>query len=116
MNAAATAIDAVSTFSSLGKNRMSSDEMMGSGGQYEDSANGISYQQSKVDSAGIQNQINATAKAATMTGITKGSELGGTIGNFFGPIGGAVGKIGGALLGGIAGGILGNKAKREAER
>lgn len=43
MNAASSGLDFASTLSDVSKNKLFSDQMMGSGGQYEDSANGISY-------------------------------------------------------------------------
>ena len=52
MNIASSGIDFVSTLGDISKNKISSDEMMGSGGTSNESANGISYQESKVDSVG----------------------------------------------------------------
>ena len=52
-NAAMSAINFASTIGGLSKNTMSSDEMMGSGGTTQESANGIGYTESRVDDAGI---------------------------------------------------------------
>ena len=115
-NAAMSALNFASTIGGLSKNTMSSDEMMGSGGQVENNANGISYQESRVDANGIQDQINAQASAATMTGATSGASLGGSIGTLFGPLGTGIGTVAGGIIGGVAGLIGGKSAKREAER
>ena len=115
-NAAMSALNFANTIGGLSKNTMSSDEMMGSGGQVENNANGISYQESRVDANGIQDQINAQASAATMTGATSGASLGGSIGTLFGPLGTGIGTVAGGLLGGVAGFFGGKSAKREAER
>ena len=115
-NAAMSAINFASTIGGLSKNTMSSDEMMGSGGTTQQSANGIGYTESRVDDAGIQKQIDATASAATMTGAQSGAALGGSIGTIFGPLGTGIGTLAGGLLGGVAGLFGGKKAKEEAER
>lgn len=115
-NAAMSALNFASTIGGLSKNTMTADEMMGSGGQVENNANGISYQESRVDTNGIQDQINAQASAATMTGATSGASLGGSIGTLFGPLGTGIGTVAGGIIGGFAGLFGGDKAKREAER
>ena len=48
-----SAVNFASTIGGLSKNTMSSDEMMGSGGTTQQSANGIGYTESRVDDAGI---------------------------------------------------------------
>ena len=115
-NAAMSALNFASTIGGLSKNTMTADEMMGSGGQVENNANGISYQESRVDTNGIQDQINAQASSATMTGATSGASLGGSIGTLFGPLGTGIGTVAGGIIGGVAGLIGGKSAKREAER
>ena len=116
MNIASTGIDFFSTLGDVSKNKMTSDQMMGSGGQTSESANGISYQQSKVDSNGIQDQIDATAKAGTMASMGKGAALGGAIGSVIPGLGTVAGGVIGGVVGGIAGLFGSRKAKREAER
>lgn len=115
-NAAMSALNFASTIGGLSKNTMTADEMMGSGGQVENNANGISYQESRVDANGIQDRINAQASAATMGGVTSGASLGGSLGSLFGPLGTGIGTVAGGLLGGVAGFFGGKSAKREAER
>lgn len=115
-NTAMSAINFVDTIGGLSKNTMTSDEMMGSGGASQESANGVGYTQQRVDDAGIQKQIDATAAAAVTSGLTSGATLGSTAGSLFGPLGTAIGGVAGAFLGGALGVFGGNKAKREAER
>ena len=115
-NAAMSAIDFVGTIGDISKNKISSDEMMGSGGTSSESANGISYQQSRVDEAGISNQIDATAKAGTMAAMGKGAALGGAVGTIFGPVGTGIGTLAGGVIGGIAGLFGSSKAEEEARR
>lgn len=116
MNIATSAMDFIGTMSDISTNKISSDEMMGSGGTSNESANGISYQQSKVDEAGISNQIDATAKAGTMAAMGKGAALGGAIGSVIPGLGTVAGGAIGGVIGGIAGLFGSSKAKREAER
>ena len=116
MNTAMSAINFANTISGISKNNYSSDEMMGSGGTSQQSANGINYTEQRVDDAGIQKQIDATAAAAVTSGLASGATLGSTAGSLFGPLGTAIGGVAGAFLGGALGIFGGNKAKREAER
>ena len=116
MNTAASALNFTNTLGNVSKNNYSSDEMMGSGGTVQQNANSVGYTEQRVDEAGIQKQIDATAGAATMSGITSGMSLGASAGSLLGPIGGVVGGAAGALIGGIAGFFGGSKAKEEAER
>ena len=53
MNTAMSAINFANTISGISKNNYSSDEMMGSGGTSQQSANGINYTEQRVDDAGI---------------------------------------------------------------
>ena len=53
MNTAMSAINFANTISGMSKNNYSSDEMMGSGGTSQQSANGINYTEQRVDDAGI---------------------------------------------------------------
>ena len=115
-DAAMSTFNFASTIGGLSKNTMSSDEMMGSGGTTQQSANGIGYTESRVDDAGIQDQINAQAKAATMTGLTQGAQAGGDIGKLFGPAGETIGRFAGGAIGGVLGFFGGKSAKEEAER
>lgn len=116
MNIATGAMDFIGTMNDISTNKISSDEMMGSGGTSNESANGISYQESKVDQKGIQNQIDATAKAGTMAAMGKGAALGGAIGSVIPGLGTVAGGAIGGVIGGIAGLFGSSKAKREAER
>ena len=113
---ATSAINFVNTIGDVSTNKYTSDEMMGSGGTVNETANGVGYQEQSVDSNGIQSQIDATAKAGTMSGISSGAALGGSIGSVIPGVGTAIGTVGGAILGGIFGGLGSSKAKREAER
>lgn len=115
-DAAMSTFNFANTIAGLSKNTMSSDEMMGSGGTIQSSANGIGFTESRVDDAGIQNQINAQAKAATMTGLTQGTQAGGDIGKLFGPVGETIGRFAGGAIGGVLGFFGGKDAKEEAER
>ena len=116
MSIASGALDFVGTMGDISTNKISSDEMMGSGGTTNESANGISYQQSKVDEAGYQSKIDATAKAGTMAAMGKGAALGGAIGSVIPGLGTVAGGAIGGVIGGIAGLFGSSKAKREAER
>lgn len=116
MSIASGALDFVGTMNDISTNKISSDEMMGSGGTSNESANGISYQQSKVDEAGYQNKIDATAKAGTMAAMGKGAALGGAIGSVIPGLGTVAGGAIGGVIGGIAGLFGSSKAKREAKR
>lgn len=115
-NAAMSAIDFVGTIGDISKNKISSDEMMGSGGTTQQNINGVGYTEERIDEADIQRQIDATAGAATMSGIKSGGSLGAAAGSLFGPVGGAIGGVAGSIIGGIAGIFGGDKAKEEAER
>lgn len=115
-DAAMSTFNFANTIAGLSKNTMSSDEMMGSGGTIQSSANGIGFTESRVDDAGIQNQINAQAKAATMTGLTQGAQVGGNIGKLLGPFGEKIGEFAGGAVGGFLGFLGGKNAKEEAER
>lgn len=116
MNIASTGLDFINTLGSVSKNTMTSDEMMGSGRQSNENANGVSYQQSAVDAAGIQSKIDATARAGTMASMGKGAAFGSAVGSVIPGLGTvAGGLIGGAV--GLVGGLFGSsKARREAER
>lgn len=116
MNTAMSAINFANTIGGISKNNYSSDEMMGSGGTSQQSANGINYTEQRVDDTGIQKQIDATAGAAVTSGLTSGAALGSAAGSLFGPLGTAIGGVAGTFLGGALGIFGGNKAKREAER
>ena len=116
MNTAMSAINFANTIGSISKNNYSSDEMMGSGGTSQESANGVGYTQQRVDDAGIQKQIDTTAAAAVTSGLASGAALGSAAGSLFGPLGTAIGGVAGTFLGGALGIFGGNKAKREAER
>lgn len=116
MNIASTGIDFFSTLGDVSKNKITSDQIMGSGGQTSGSVNGISYQQSKVDEAGISNQIDATAKAGTMASMGKGAALGGAIGSVIPGLGTVAGGAIGGAIGGLAGLFGSSKAKEEARR
>ena len=115
-NAAMSAIDFVGTIGDISKNKISSDEMMGSGGTTQQNINGVGYTEERIDEAGIQRQIDATAGAATMSGIKSGGSLGAAAGSLFGPVGGAIGGVAGSIIGGVAGFFGGGSAKEEAER
>ena len=116
LNIVSSGIDFFSTLGDISKNKMSSDEMMGSGGTSNESINGISFQESKVNEGAIQNQIDATAKAGTMASMGKGAALGGAIGSVIPGLGTVAGGVIGGVVGGIAGLFGSSKAKREAER
>lgn len=115
-NAAMSAIDFAGTIGDISKNKISSDEMIGSGGTSQENVNGINYTTSKVDEAGIQNQIDATAKAGTIAATTSGMATGAALGSIIPGLGTAVGGVVGGVLGGVAGLFGSRKAKREAER
>ena len=116
MNTAMSAINFANTISSISKNNYSSDEMMGSGGTSQQSANGINYTEQRVDDAGIQKQIDATAGAAVTSGLTSGASLGMAVGSVIPGLGTLAGGAIGGIIGGALGIFGGNKAKREAER
>lgn len=116
LNIVSSGIDFFSTLGDISKNKMSSDEMMGSGGTSNESINGVSFQESKVNEGAIQNQIDATAKAGTMASMGKGAALGGAIGSVIPGLGTVAGGVIGGVVGGIAGLFGSRKAKREAER
>lgn len=115
-NAAMSAIDFVGTIGDISKNKISSDEMMGTGGTMQQNVNGIGYTEERVDEAGVQRQIDETAKAGTTAAMGKGAALGGAVGTIFGPVGTGIGALAGGVIGGIAGLFGSSKAKREAER
>ena len=116
MNTAMSAINFANTIGSISKNNYSSDEMMGSGGTSQQSANGINYTEQRVDDAGIQKQIDATAGAAVTSGLTSGASLGMAVGSVIPGLGTLAGGAIGGIIGGALGIFGGNKAKREAER
>ena len=116
MNTAMSAINFANTISGISKNNYSSDEMMGSGGTSQESANGVGYTQQRVDDAGIQKQIDATAAAAVTSGLTSGASLGMAVGSVIPGLGTLAGGAIGGIIGGALGIFGGNKAKREAER
>ena len=113
---ASAAFDFANMLGSVSKNNYTSDEMMGSGGTTQQNINGVGYTEERIDEAGIQKQIDATAGAATMSGIKSGGSLGAAAGSLFGPVGGAIGGVAGSIIGGVAGFFGGGKAKEEAER
>jgi hypothetical protein len=115
-NAAMSAIDFVGTIGDISNNKISSDEMMGTGGTMQQNVNGIGYTEERVDEAGVQRQIDETAKAGTTAAMGKGAALGGAVGTIFGPVGTGIGTLAGGIIGGIAGLFGSSKAKREAER
>lgn len=113
---ASAAFDFANMLGSVSKNNYTSDEMMGSGGTTQQNINGVGYTEERIDEAGIQRQIDATAGAATMSGIKSGGSLGAAAGSLFGPVGGAIGGVAGSIIGGVAGFFGGGSAKEEAER
>lgn len=116
MNTAMSAINFANTINGISKNNYSSDEMIGSGGTSQQSANGINYTEQRVDDAGIQKQIDATKAAAVTSGFTSGTSLGMAVGSVIPGLGTLAGGAIGGILGGALGIFGGNKAKREAER